>query len=422
MYSYAYLEGEPNWRENKDAEGFDFISTDFCSEIIEDFKSLRILRLSKTKIKNLTLKGLPNLEAIELIKCEELLKFTVLNCPKLQAIDASFCTELCSIEGKFPKVEYFSCPAAKISKLPKMPNLLYLNIDWCSNLRRVDIKAFKNLEKFHYLSYDPGEYSLSDISSHPSLRVFQISNTRFTFDKFKSKSKLKFLCFDQSEFKGDPSIIPDSVFVILSRGNTRGVYSELGFLNCDRTMKLLYGPWGIPPNENKILPPVPSVFTPPAEFDLKIASDSIAGAIFGSAMMDMIGLGVEFATRAIAMMNLSHPLDITWTHPWMSTHTSSFTRGTATDDTSQAVLIMRSLVRANVNKTKEEDMIKVGNAFIDIHDFAERLKDWMKEGHVEHRDGGAPDFGSTTGRVLSRQIFVSDPFQVSKEVWEKTVK
>lgn len=412
------MDGSPNIDEHKDSLGFDLVATDFDSEIIENFPQLKLFRASRTdKIKKITFKNIPNLEVIDLNLSNNLTEIEIINCNSLKALDVSFCLNLKQIKGNFPNLEYFSCPNTPITNLPAMPKLLYLNASWCGSLQRVNINDFKNLEKVSFGAYESWSYSMSEISSHPSLVELHTFNVDIDFNKFSKKSKLKYFSMKRGTINGNISIMPDDVFIILPNESTHGKYREIGRLKSDDSLLLLYGPWGVPPAENKILSPIIGTFKPPENYNLEKASDCIAGCIFGSAIMDMIGSGVEFETKAVAHQNLGKPLDITWTHPWMSQFNASYIKGTATDDTSQAVLIMRSLVSANSCGSHFENMLSKNNVNLDIQNFAKQMFYWMKEGHPEHKDGCGLGMGRTTKAVLTNPNFLTNPHKASEEIW-----
>jgi ADP-ribosylglycohydrolase len=418
MFNRAFADDVSGWNNPK-AEVVDLLDSGFMEEKVTGMKKLKKFRAMRCHNKKLSFSKLPELEVIDLTLCTNLEELEIIKCPKLKVLELSFAMKLKKITGDFPSLEYLSCPSTSITELPKAKQLVYLNIDWCAELENIDINMFPKLMRFHFLSLNDDNFLMSKVSSHPSLVQFEVQKCLVTFDSFNPKSKLRYINLVKASVEGDVSCVPERVFIQMPDFSSRGELCRDPIKECDDVQMLLYGPWGIPPCDLVIPEPMPVVIKPP-ECSIRNASNAIAGAIFGSAVMDMVGLGVEFETRNTAQMRLLGRLNITWTHPWLNEHTGSFIRGTATDDTSQALLIMRSLTEANSPSGKHSSLLeKVGPANIDIGDFAERLYDWMNHGHVEHKDGKGLGMGRTTKAVLTSKDFVTKPKECARNVWEK---
>ena len=118
-----------------------------------------------------------------------------------------------------------------------------------------------------------------------------------------------------------------------------------------------------------------------------------------SAVMDMVGVGVEFINGVVSKPLLLGKLNISWTHPRSNFHNRVFTRGTSTDDTSQCILIMRTIVDLNNNNNNNnikeyENSSKsfiVDDVKIDPKKFASELLNWIDYGHREHKQNKTKD-------------------------------
>ena len=422
MKSYAYLDDTNGWDSDKNIQIIDFISSKFPSSQIIDFSKLQIFRAARCEeCKNLKFINLPELQAID-ISISGVKELLIENCPKLKAIDASFCQDLSKIEGTFPSLEYLSVSASPLSSFPKTPQLKFLCAEWMS----IDppIFSYPKLEAcFIHNTVSENSYTLSQISKCKSLILFSIKNAKINLNSLSWFSHLLYLDLSKCTITGNIDSFPN-LYIIDQDGVSHGQLKEANFTYLD-SARILYGPYPIPHCDISPLPLSSSTSTPQQSIssdeqaiqnegaipiysfpgnssEAKRASEKICGSIFGCAVMDMIGLGVEFLMKPVSSMLLARPLDITWTHPRVSMHTGSFVRGTSTDDTSQAVLIMRSIV---------------AHPEIELKDFAARLIEWMKKGHEEHKHGGGLGLGKTVKRVITDPNYVLDPISVAKSVY-----
>lgn len=75
---------------------------------------------------------------------------------------------------------------------------------------------------------------------------------------------------------------------------------------------------------------------------------------------------------------------------------------------------MNSLVEVNSINGKYTALLEKNCPVnIDIGDFAERLLNWMRHGHIEHKDGEKFDMCNTVKVVLISESFTFNPKQVS---------
>lgn len=101
-----------------------------------------------------------------------------------------------------------------------------------------------------------------------------------------------------------------------------------------------------------------SIIKPPEGINCESAVDAVVGSLMSSAAMDMIGVGVEFINGCMSKpLLLGHP-NITWSHPRCNRHNKRFVRGTPTDDTSQSILIMQTIVDSNTKMTNSSFTFK----------------------------------------------------------------
>jgi len=92
----------------------------------------------------------------------------------------------------------------------------------------------------------------------------------------------------------------------------------------------------------------------------------------------------------------------------ISTHIFDFKKqktGDWTDDTDQMILILDSLLEHNLQA--------------DRVDFAKRLYHWMDFGFEELGDAGGCGIGFTVHRVLTHKVFLEDPHEAARQIWEK---
>lgn len=150
--SFAFLTNIPKEIDNesiKDSIVLDFFKSNLFKAEINDFSQLRQLRLSHcSKLTTIELTNLPNLISVDSFFCKSVIKAKFSNVPNLIALDLSFCPKLKTIEGEFPKIEYFSISHTKISQIPHLPSVKYVDI---SSTKITDITALYQCQKFQRL-------------------------------------------------------------------------------------------------------------------------------------------------------------------------------------------------------------------------------------------------------------------------------
>lgn len=261
------------------------------------------------------------------------------------------------------------------------------------------------------------------------MKILHLSSSKIICDHLSKHSKLEIIIFSDSNqinncIEGNFNLL-NNVYVTSINESNQNLNHFNRFDNFNpkyqQYQRMLYGPWGIPRID--LTPPKivlkPIVF-PPSQINQIKAFNSILGSLFASAVMDMVGVGVEFINNGIAKALLLGKLNITWTHPYCNRHNERFVRGTPTDDTSQTILIMRSIVDLNLpeNKEKYSQSSKIiKNVKIDPTDFGLKLIKWIQHGHIEHKHPGGLGVGSTTLNVVRHPDFLTDSIKASKEAW-----
>lgn len=423
MISFAYKD-KPNLTTAKNAESIDLISSGVSVVVLENYPNLKRLRISKCDfLKEVHISHMPNLQVVDLLNNDHLKTVTFDDCPNLVTLDAGYCSNLTKLTG-INSLEYLSIPCSFSVELEPTPNIVFLDI---TGIRNVDIKRIiSECKQLECLVCSPNDYlKLSEITKNHSLKIIHVS--AIICDSIDQGTQLKIIIFDfchnyEDFVKGDINLLDN--FYVTDQYNTNKDLNDFKMFDNEvfkyrSYQKMLYGPWGIPDIDRlaplKINKPV---ITPPAKINQEKAADAIIGSIFASAVLDMIGVGVEFLTNGVTKGLLVGNPDITWSHPRCNDHNERFVRGTPTDDTSQTILIMRSIVEANYSGKKGK--ICVDGVNIDPVDFGKKLVDWIYNGHQEHKHKGGLGCGATTFSVIKHPLYKSDPIKAAYEVWDQT--
>ena len=427
IVSFAYSDEAHHWCDDKDAISIDVLNSNFGGvRHINNFEHLKRFRCTLCKdIKQLIFTNCPQLEAIEAQFCPNLQRIIIKNCPNIRAIDVaeSHISELVGLR-ECHNLQYLSIPYTEISKaLPPLPSLLYLDIHSCGLINDFDITKYPMLEEFRGTS---PQVNLNHLIEHENIVNFMADN-RSVIGEINKDTKFKSLQF--LSLKVLPSSIPANLFVY-NKGTSYGEFpKQVKPCKWRESALLLYGPWGIPAIDKQLYTGVDNIdihqiCSLPDNLNKERAANAIAGAIFGSAIMDMVGVGVEFMNEAKAKLLCREKFDMTWSHPIDNAHNTRFLKGTATDDTSQAVLIMRTLVKASDPKFQrpvdDKSLFKSGPVFIDTKIFAEQLIDWIYHGHREHRQNGGLGVGRTVYSVVTTNGYVDQPVATAELIWESS--
>jgi ADP-ribosylglycohydrolase len=401
----------------------DFLSTPITSLSIVKKRSLRRVRASFCpKLTHAIFKKLPNLEAIELLSDDSLTTLTISNCPRLRALDLS--ASCVKALPRLDSLEYLSLGEVVSLPLPPLVHLKFLDYTPDFDPHFPDLTLFPELEVFRFRS--PTSARLSYLSSHPTLRIFNGQQLDFSFDSVAPATHLEFLSlYMAGSVTGEVSVATDrGIFVGMHENRTYGAFDATKLLNFRyvTAAHLLYGPWGVPDVDAAPLAHATAVVRPPSACDVAAAVDGVIGTIFGGAIGDCLGVGVEFVDGSLAKCWFPEPIDATWSHPRITRHNHRFLRGTPTDDTSQALLILRALVAGNAARPAPDGVAVFAHegVIVDVTAFAARLKDWVEHGHSEHKQPCGLGCGKATYQTLSHPQFDTDPIAAAVAVWEKS--
>lgn len=123
-------------------------------------------------------------------------------------------------------------------------------------------------------------------------------------------------------------------------------------------------------------------------------ADNIRGVIYGQAIGDALGLGLEGMSRDDVRRNYPKGLN-EYYQIVQDKHRKRWIPGQWTDDTEQMICILKSLLERRI---------------VDVEDIARRLAEWRSS------DGLGIDMVSYS--VLTHPDFAADPHKASRAVWE----
>jgi len=132
--------------------------------------------------------------------------------------------------------------------------------------------------------------------------------------------------------------------------------------------------------------------------------DRVKGLIFGAALADSLGAYFEFRTESQILRDYPYRHHSVNFPPEKGA--SFMRRGPKqhwTDDTSQMILLMETLIQTKENK-------------FDVYLFADKLFDWMEHGFPEFGETKGMGVGGYTQAVLTHEYFLDDPLWVSQEM------
>lgn len=426
IYSYAYHDfiHQVNWGGDQVCQSLDFLSSSLNTFKLTNYSSLTQLRLSKCRyLKFVSISDMPNLRVVDLLDNRQLTDVQFKNCPNFDTLEVGYCQALQNLKG-IEKIEYLSAPHCDSLDLPQLPeNIVYLDI---SGIQVDDptilLQSLPKIECFVYTGQN--SFKLSEITKIKTLKVLHLEHGTLICDSRSSKTFLRSVIFDSDRklsdcIEGNFNLLK-GIYVTTKIETNQNIHVDFDDFKPEyqNYQRLFYGPWGIPPIDLTLPVHVNSpIITPPSKIDKQKASFSILGSLFASAIMDMIGVGVEFIPDRIAKILLPGDLNISWSHPRCNNHNKRFVRGTPTDDTSQCILIMRSIVDSNTKFYNSKSIINFNNVKIDPCDFAAKLVDWIYHGHKEHKHPGGLGVGATTLGVVNNELFLTDPIKTSNQAW-----
>ena len=414
---------------NKKYECIDLLSSGVENVSLDKYPNLQRIRISKChKLRTVTLSNMPKLQVVDLLDNKDLQLVTFNNCPSLITVDAGFNLNLTKLRG-ISNIKYLSIPYSYQILLENLKNIVYLDLTGMTDINYH--KIFQNCPNLECFIFSVGAtLNLSEITHNHSLKIIQISSVQLNCDSVDPNTNLKIIIFDGcKDYKqciiGNVELLDQFYVTDCFKSNKKGQENICEFIDFvpkyQSLQRLLYGPWGVPEVDKKDSVEVQHpIVESPEGINRERAVDAILGSLMASAVFDMIGVGVEFINDCMSKpLLLGHP-NITWSHPRCNRHNKRFVRGTPTDDTSQSILIMRTIVDSNTNKTSNVFSFK--NVKIDPVDFGLKLIEWIKKGHPEHKHQGGLGCGATTHAVVSHEKFKVDPISASYDVWVKKGK
>ncbi len=163
----------------------------------------------------------------------------------------------------------------------------------------------------------------------------------------------------------------------------------------------------------------------PVQVDPIRISNQQAGGMMGQACGDAIGLFTEFTTQAQAKSMMDgQPLNFGPTYPknfrkgYNWSHIKRFVKNGWTDDTDQALSLVRAIYR-KMKGSKKEQSSTLANLF------ARELMKWRQGGlqsadpFLGRKKPYCMGLGALVSSVLEEQSFLIDPLQSAEKVWAK---
>lgn len=435
----SYLKEIPSLDQYQDVHVLDLLCNPLTELCIDNFPNLQRLRASRSKLEKVKITNCPNLQVIDISQNRLLTDLNLENLPNLACLDLRN-TQVSFLNFSLPSLQYLDISKTKINnELPDSPNLLSFDNSGC-RLNDIDflqiVTKYPRLQRLRYLDYfgynQKVLLDLNKISEHQSLEHILCCNPLVICDSISPNSNISTICLFHPEFKyGSKDQILSEFNALIIEPNSSDCdvseFSEFYKMLWEDSAIMVYGPWGIPKTdyEAKISPQQPfdvnqslilmndvqtsnETFSDVSEkYDVDIALDRMMGAVFGSALGDCLGLSTEFTDTNYARFALDSPISILWNslHSWQNSDT--FQRGTVTDDTEQAIMLMRTLGDCNGE--------------MNLAHFANLMMQWMRHGISEHGQKHALDVGGTTRDAITSKDFTKDPLRGSMKRTSRTV-
>ena len=437
--SLAYLKEIPPLDQFRDVHVLDLLCTPIKKLDIENFPNLKRLRAARSSLNEATIKNCPNLEVIELSYCKSLSNFTLENLPNLQSLDLRF-TKVSSLNFSLPSLKYLDISCTQVrNDLPDAPNLLAFDNSGCKfdgfDLLPI-VSKYPRLQRLRSLYYvdrisensfgvkNRIQLDLNKLSEHQSLEHILCGPASVICDSISPNTHLTMVCLEYPKFvQGTEEQFLSSFHAVVIGSSqsfntyTVSKYPDYHPMEWEQSALLVFGPWGIPDTDlkPKITPPFPlknfkyllddlkpsdmTISEVSEKYDLNIAIDRMMGSIFASAIGDSLGMSAEFTNTSYARFALDVPLSFLWNTLPVWNHSDRFFRATVTDDTEQAVMIMRTLSDCN------------GEA--NLTHFGKLLQAWAYNGINEHGQKGALDVGGTVYSAISSRTYPDDPLNTA---------
>ena len=380
--SFAFLEKSPKEVDNeslKDSIVLDYFNSSLVTAEITDFSQLRQLRLSHCKsLTNIELTNLPNLISLDAFYCRNVTKAKFSNVPNLVALDLSFCTRLKEIQGNFTKVEYFSISHTKISEIPDLPSVKFVDISSTNITDLSPLYKCQNLQRL--VSIDDNRINNVKICKFAEIPTFSslIFKCRtLDFEGCPPSHSLKNIFVSGKLLNSENVDLSEINVYMFAAGNINYTYeikqTSLNFENpiCSgdwfESYRLIYGPYPAPPNDcrqtlsEEELESIEGIYRLPSNIDADVAAYHIMGAIFGTAVGDCLGIYCEGREPIHINAFIDQPPEMTWTHPVTTERGSYFHRGSFTDDTALMLMFIRSVVSTALKNAAKKSMPNQSN-------------------------------------------------------------
>lgn len=433
----AYQNTLPPLDQLHDNHIIDLLCTPIQTVDLDNFPNLKRFRASRSRrLVSVTIKNCPNLEVIELSYCRSLSSIHLENLPNLQALSLRL-TKVSSLVFSLPSLKYLDISCTQIgNQLPDAPNLLAFDNSQC-NFDDFDLLPIANkyprLQRLRSLAYVDRpihnsyglkhriRLNLNKLSEHPCLEHVLCGPASITCDSISPNTHLNMICLEYPQFDQGTEEQLLSTFPAVVIGATPESYNKYTVskypdyhpMEWEQAALLILGPWGIPETDfkpkitpaheskpysyllNELKPSEMSIEEVSTKYDMNIAVDHMMGSIFGSAIGDSLGMPTEFTNTAYAHFALDVPLSYLWNILPSWDRSNSFFQATVTDDTEQAVMIMRTLADCNGE--------------LNLFHFGQLLGTWASKGISEHGQHCALDVGATTFSAICSSNFSDDP-------------
>ncbi|KAH0787067.1 Leucine Rich Repeat family protein [Histomonas meleagridis] len=412
--SYAFLKEVPEPFIENDTVVADLFFSGVGDVNLDSYPNLEKLRLSHcSAITSIKLTNLPKLIALDISGCTNLKSLIIENCDSLRALDMSFCspekgTEMLDIfEVNLPNLEYLETSGTRIPRIPSLPSLEWGNF---SETNLTDISPLHSCKNLQVLIANSLPIPKIDFSPFTYLPNFQKLMSGYTgtaiFTNSSRKTKLNQVFLTKDKVVDFPNLKNFSAKLPKVGYIGKKFASPQASGDWHSAYRLLYGPWPTPPNDKQPLYTVTNRFQPPERVDKKKAAFFIMGCLYGSAIGDCLGLGVEMDDPEEINFKLELPADITWTHPFMNRRLLYFHRGTFTDDTALMLMFIRSII--------------ANNGEFNINDCGARILDWLDHGLPEHCDEIGYGQGISTAACAHWKDYTKDVLKASDEYFKST--
>lgn len=420
---------------------------------IKSLSEMEVIDLTGSSIDEICIENFPKLQRFRACHCQNLTKCKICNCENLKVIDLSNCMELSHFEFSqlpnllsidlsmtnltelndtlLPKLESLIISFTPISKLNpnNYPNLLNLDISGTTITNISFILQLKQLQRFRQMSISSEfanniEYNFNEIFSHLSLSILIAGPGIAICDALPAtETQLQVVILEDVDFiKGDQSKIQKRVKYFYDK------YSydvpTVNFQDVKQTwidsVRLLYGPWGIPACDQ-----LPSEKVTNKKFDLfdstqfnsEKSIDHMMGAIFGAAIGSILGASTELSDKGVATFSLSTPIDIIWSHLNDDKNSAQLLKGAVSTEIEQLVILMRSISDTFLHDKKEENNFceeDDQNQLI-LRNFATSIYQWSCDGIEEHKQGKCLKADTALQNTFRHPMFIIDPLRAAFE-------